>query len=92
MSAYWRYNCVSLVDKSYHPVVVAKVLGVPVPPDLVVPVYEVPTIVCGLSTPPAVMNRSPTSVVAKSFHSASASWPVEVLLVSHLMRPPALKK
>ena len=32
--------------RSNQPVVVAKVLGVPVPPTLVVPVYAVPAMVC----------------------------------------------
>jgi len=92
VSANWRYSCVSVVVNPYQPVVVVNVFGVPVPPILVVPVYAVLAMVCVPNWLPMVMYRSPTNVVARSFHSASPGLPVELLLVSHLIRPPALKK
>ena len=77
-------------DKASQPVPVLSVVGVPVPPILVVPVYETPAMVCAVAKPEIQM--SPHKVLAKSFHSGSPVSPVEVLLTSILIRPPALKK
>ena len=38
-------------DKASQPVPVLSVFGVPVPPILVVPVYEVPAMVCAVASP-----------------------------------------
>ena len=81
---------VLLVVRSYQPVVVAKVVGVPVPPTLVVPVYEVPAMTC-VAVPPE-MKILPQRVLARSFHSVSASVESADLPNCIRTRPPALKK
>ena len=74
----------------YAPVPVDNMFGLPVPPDLVVPLYEVPEIV--FAEPEPLRKILPHNVVARSFHSVSASVESAVLLVCHLINPPALKK
>ena len=71
------------------PMLVAKVVGVPDPTTLLVPLYPTPAMVFSVLVP---VNESVPQAVAKPFQSGSMSVPVLVLLNCKRIIPPAPKK
>ena len=61
-------------------VVVANVVGVPEPPNLVTPVYVVPATVCDAAVPDKYTPELATTLAINVFHSVSPTVPVLVLL------------